>query len=106
MSKVPQCPTQITQGGGASVRTVLASVVSMILCIVQCSRLLEMMQAVGKLPHHDVGGADYAMSNASRCSVVAGFRLSKELQSDIALFGDVASDVVADPYAEQDGKFL
>src|SRR6516165_7258132 len=106
MSAVPQGPAQITRCGDANVLTVLVSVISMTLWIVQCSRLLEMMQAVGKLPHHHVGGAEYAMCDTSHCGVVTTFRLSEELQGDIALLGDIACDVVAAPYGEQDGKFL
>ena len=46
------------------------------------------------------------MCNALHCCVVGPFRLSKELQGHISLLGDVAGDVVADPYPVQDGKFL
>ena len=65
-----------------------------------------MMQATGKLPHRHVGGAEDAMRNALHCCVVGTFRLSKKRQGCIALLGDFACEVVADPYAEQDGKFL
>ena len=106
MSEMPQCPAQITQCGGANVLTVLVSVTSMMRRIIQCTCLLEMMQAGGKLPYRHVGGAEDAMRDASHCRVVGTLRRSKELQGYDPLLVDFARDVVAGPHPIQDGKFL
>src|SRR6266478_5428846 len=102
---MPQCPAQVTQGSRADVLPVLISEGSVIDRIVERSCPLEVPSSAGKITRRYKGGAERAMRQAERSSVVMALCLREKLLGCHSN-RDFTADIVASPYPVQDGEFL
>src|SRR4051794_26173195 len=103
---MPLSPTHVAQRGHPNILPILEPVVRMLLCIIQRSCSLEVLQSFGEFPGRHIRCPHDPMGNAQRGRVVIPFGLFKELYGRLSLIDDFASDVVACPYTVKDSKFL